>query len=46
MATCDTQELMDQAGCFACLSEADKDTVELILLCRILNLDAEPPPEP
>jgi hypothetical protein len=44
MATCDTQELMDQAGCFACLSEADKATAALVLLCRILN--AEPVDNP
>jgi len=32
MASCDPQELMDSASCFACLNPADKTTLELALL--------------
>jgi len=37
--TCDPQELLDRAACFACLSESDKAAAALVLLCRILNGD-------
>jgi hypothetical protein len=41
MAECNPQELMSQAGCFACLSPSEKSTLELQLLCEIANT---PPP--
>jgi hypothetical protein len=41
MAECDPQELMSQAGCFACLSPSEKQTLVLQLLCEIAS---NPPP--
>jgi hypothetical protein len=41
MAQCDPQELMEKAGCFACLSPGNKAALELQLLCEIAN---NPPP--
>lgn len=36
MATCDPSELLAAGKCFACLTPAQMDAIELQLLCEIL----------
>lgn len=45
MATCDPNDLMSRAGCFACLDRGALAVIKTQLLCNVAqNINPTPPP--